>query len=183
MRQATSARSFIATDLVRSTWSAAIQHGAPVSALLVRRPAVGAGPPDAALSAETVFQHASTRTLSARIQFPRSISQPQSRCGRLCYRLLHARTVRFRALAVVNQHGAVALHLEHVIGDRFADPVSRALVEVHFDPHDASYWTNAATRLTPCTKLLCSSSGSPNSTVVSRVSNSPNRFRSSVLAS
>lgn len=27
---------FIATDLVRSTWSAAIQHGAPVSALLVR---------------------------------------------------------------------------------------------------------------------------------------------------
>jgi hypothetical protein len=27
---------FVATDLVRSTWSAAIQHGAPVSALLVR---------------------------------------------------------------------------------------------------------------------------------------------------
>jgi hypothetical protein len=27
---------FAATDLVRSTWSAAIQHGAPVSALLVR---------------------------------------------------------------------------------------------------------------------------------------------------
>src|SRR3954468_14970028 len=27
---------FLATDLVRSTWSAAIQHGAPVSALLVR---------------------------------------------------------------------------------------------------------------------------------------------------
>ena len=27
---------FRATDLVRSTWSAAIQHGAPVSALLVR---------------------------------------------------------------------------------------------------------------------------------------------------
>jgi hypothetical protein len=27
---------FIATDMVRSTWSAAIQHGAPVSALLVR---------------------------------------------------------------------------------------------------------------------------------------------------
>jgi hypothetical protein len=27
---------FIATDLVRSTWSAAIQHGAPVSSLLVR---------------------------------------------------------------------------------------------------------------------------------------------------
>jgi len=27
---------FIATDLVRSTWSAAIQHGAPMSALLVR---------------------------------------------------------------------------------------------------------------------------------------------------
>ena len=30
------ARSSRATDLVRSTWSAAIQHGAPVSALLVR---------------------------------------------------------------------------------------------------------------------------------------------------
>jgi hypothetical protein len=27
---------FVATDMVRSTWSAAIQHGAPVSALLVR---------------------------------------------------------------------------------------------------------------------------------------------------
>jgi acyl-Coa thioesterase superfamily protein/acyl-CoA thioesterase superfamily protein len=27
---------FLATDMVRSTWSAAIQHGAPVSALLVR---------------------------------------------------------------------------------------------------------------------------------------------------
>lgn len=27
---------FLATDLVRSTWSAAIQHAAPVSALLVR---------------------------------------------------------------------------------------------------------------------------------------------------
>ena len=27
---------FIATDMVRSTWSAAIQHAAPVSALLVR---------------------------------------------------------------------------------------------------------------------------------------------------
>ena len=27
---------FVATDLVRSTWSAAIQHGAPVSALLAR---------------------------------------------------------------------------------------------------------------------------------------------------
>lgn len=27
---------FVATDLVRSTWSAAIQHAAPVSALLVR---------------------------------------------------------------------------------------------------------------------------------------------------
>lgn len=27
---------FRATDLVRSTWSGAIQHGAPVSALLVR---------------------------------------------------------------------------------------------------------------------------------------------------
>src|ERR1700754_4153367 len=27
---------FIATDLVRSTWTAAIQHAAPVSALLVR---------------------------------------------------------------------------------------------------------------------------------------------------
>ncbi len=27
---------FVATDLVRSTWSASIQHGAPVSALLVR---------------------------------------------------------------------------------------------------------------------------------------------------
>jgi hypothetical protein len=27
---------FVATDLVRSTWSAAIQHGAPVSALLTR---------------------------------------------------------------------------------------------------------------------------------------------------
>ena len=26
---------FLATDLVRSTWSAAIQHGAPVSALLM----------------------------------------------------------------------------------------------------------------------------------------------------
>ena len=27
---------FTATDLVRSTWTAAIQHAAPVSALLVR---------------------------------------------------------------------------------------------------------------------------------------------------
>ena len=27
---------FVATDMVRSTWSAAIQHAAPVSALLVR---------------------------------------------------------------------------------------------------------------------------------------------------
>src|SRR3954470_2609922 len=27
---------FLATDLARGTWSAAIQHGAPVSALLVR---------------------------------------------------------------------------------------------------------------------------------------------------
>ncbi|PQM48920.1 hypothetical protein C1Y40_00874 [Mycobacterium talmoniae] len=27
---------FVATDLVRSTWSAQIQHAAPVSALLVR---------------------------------------------------------------------------------------------------------------------------------------------------
>ena len=31
-----SGEKFVATDLVRSTWSAAIQHGAPVSALLVR---------------------------------------------------------------------------------------------------------------------------------------------------
>ena len=41
--------------------------------------------------------------------------------------------------------------------------------------------TTAGSRLTPCTKLLCSRSGSPNSTCFNRVSNSRNKFRSSAL--
>jgi hypothetical protein len=39
----------------------------------------------------------------------------------------------------MDQHGAVVLHLEHVVGDRLADPVPCALVEVDFDPHGDSY--------------------------------------------
>ena len=116
------------------------------------------------------------------------VHQPQSRCGALGYGLLHAVAVGFRPFVLVDPHGAVVLHLEHVLGDRFADPVSCALVEVDFDPHGhsdlrAGHRTWAGRRLTPWTKLLYSRSGSPNSTVLSRVSNSRNRFRSSALAS
>jgi hypothetical protein len=39
----------------------------------------------------------------------------------------------------VDQHDAVVLHLEHIIGDRFADAVSCALIEIDFNPNDASY--------------------------------------------
>lgn len=45
---------FAATDLVRSTWSAAIQHGAPVSALLVRGLERCEARPDTRLSRVTV---------------------------------------------------------------------------------------------------------------------------------
>jgi hypothetical protein len=39
---------------------------------------------------------------------------------------------------VVDHHAAVVLHLEHFLGDRLANPVSGALVEVDFDVDDAS---------------------------------------------
>ena len=39
---------------------------------------------------------------------------------------------------LIDVHGAVVLHLEHVLGDRLADAVSGALVEIDFDPHDHS---------------------------------------------
>ena len=69
------------------------------------------------------------------------VHQPQSRCGALGYGLLHAIAVGLRPFVLMDQHGAVVLHLEHVLGDRLADAVSGALVEVDFDPHDHSYWT------------------------------------------
>ena len=62
---------------------------------------------------------------------------------------------------------AVVLHLEHVLGDRLADAVSGALVEVDFHPHGrlrSLDYECAGRRLTPWTKLLYSRSGSPNST-------------------
>ena len=58
--------------------------------------------------------------------------------GALGYGLLHAVAVGLRPFVLVDPHGAVVLHLEHVLGDRFADAVSCALVEVDFDPHGHS---------------------------------------------
>jgi len=65
------------------------------------------------------------------------VHQSQSRCGALCYSLLHPLAVGLRSVVLSDQHDAVVLHLEHVIGDRFANSVPRALVEVDFDPHES----------------------------------------------
>src|ERR1700739_4722418 len=48
-------------------------------------------------------------------------------------------------------NGAVVAHFEHVIGDRLADAVPGALIEVDLDPHHVSdlgggYWTWAGGR-------------------------------------
>jgi hypothetical protein len=70
---------------------------------------------------------------------PMSVDYLQSRSGALRYGLLHPLAVGLRSLIVVDQHDAVVLHLEHVLGDRFADAVPRALIEIDFNPHDGSY--------------------------------------------
>src|SRR6267142_1368647 len=67
-----------------------------------------------------------------------SVGQAQRRCGALRYCLLHSNAVGFRSLVVVDQHDAVVLHREHILGNRLADAVSCALVEVDFNAHDAS---------------------------------------------
>jgi hypothetical protein len=51
--------------------------------------------------------------------------------------LLHAIAVRFGPLVVVDRDDAVILYLEDVVGDRFADPVARALVQIDFHLHEA----------------------------------------------
>ena len=76
--------------------------------------------------------------LVARPGRKRLVHQAQSRCGALGYGLLHAVAVGLRPVVVMDQHSAVVLHLEHVLGDRFADAVSCALFEVDFYPHGHS---------------------------------------------
>jgi hypothetical protein len=72
-----------------------------------------------------------------------SVDQPQRRHRTLRDRLDHAVTVGFRAFAVVNQDVPVVAHLENVVGDRLADPVPCALVEIDLYAHGFSYRTNA----------------------------------------
>jgi hypothetical protein len=68
----------------------------------------------------------------------RLVHQTQSRCRALRHGLLHPQTIRRGPFVVANQHSAVVLHLEDVVGDGFTDAMSGALREVDIDPHHYS---------------------------------------------
>lgn len=66
------------------------------------------------------------------------LDEPQSGRGALGDGLLYPLAVGLRPLDAVDLHDAVLCHLEHVLGDRFADAVPGALVEIDFDAHQPS---------------------------------------------
>src|SRR4051812_8589704 len=82
----------------------------------------------------------------------RSVGQPKRRRGTLSDSLLHPVEVVIGSVRVVDDDAALVGHLEDVLGDRLADPVSRAPVEVDVYVHAGPYRTTAGSRLMPWTK-------------------------------